>query len=149
MRRASPAGPPLEALAGLHQIKLLNLLINVKSYYCKKRLILPLALLAAGLGGCVSFQEDKTTPEEKDTIASKSEKIATGQSSDFVLGLMGPPKEKIPEDGGRELWKWTYVKATTDFTGIPFLYLSGKETKVDKHSFVEFKDGVVTKAWVE
>jgi hypothetical protein len=121
-------------------------------------------LLGAGLPGCVAVStndsqvkaEISTEPEAADktdsgpsALRARFKQVEPGQSKDFILGLLGEPKEKIPEDGGAELWKYPYREGHGSFDSFIFLYANAQTTTLEKNHYIEFKDSVVTKTWNE
>jgi len=117
----------------------------------RKRLFIWLAAIiaVAGLTGCLSTNESFSDTAGANPRRLEFDGIKTGQSKDFILGLLGEPKEKITEDDGGELWRWPYLDRNTATNGFIFLYLNSNQTTVEKNRYVEFKNGIVAKTWSE
>ena len=74
--------------------------------------------------------------------------IKPGQTTPvWVKATLGDPSKVTKMDDGTELWDYTYSEQK-ESSGAVFLIFGGSDTKESTgHAFVEFKNGVVTRAW--
>lgn len=108
-----------------------------------------LALLSLCLGGCISSGSvsEFEGPNIGDRTLSQIEPGDTTQT--WVLAVLGEPTERavIDDPGGTvEVWKWTRRKVVTT-RGSAFVVSSRSKSEEVRTVYVEFKDGVVTRAW--
>ncbi|MFT7485879.1 MAG: hypothetical protein ACI9F9_001731 [Candidatus Paceibacteria bacterium] len=76
--------------------------------------------------------------------------IELGQSEEFVTGLLGEPDSKLSQSGeGGEsvIWKWSYSSETESRGSVFLVASSSTTTNSSGRTFVEFKEGKVSKAW--
>lgn len=106
-----------------------------------------LVVLPVLLSGCLVGSSNSTTVTGNEVSAGKFAAIKPGDIAASVEATLGPPSSKGPEENGLEVWTWSY-KETKRSSGHVFLIFSGSDEKVyDRSAFVQFKDGVVVKAW--
>ncbi|MCB9915942.1 MAG: outer membrane protein assembly factor BamE [Planctomycetes bacterium] len=75
-------------------------------------------------------------------------KVRPGQSSDYVLELLGEPSRRVMSgEEGVEVWRYSYSKEVRDETHVFLIINSESTTRSDSTVYVEFQDGVVTKTW--
>lgn len=101
-------------------------------------------LLPSCLIGSESSSKHTGVSVSPDTFS----KIEPGADRDYVLGLLGPPTDKVHLDSGAQIWKWQYKVTTTD-KGWVFLVLTKESTEITEGTaYVDFDaEGLVTKTW--
>ena len=114
------------------------------------RQLFALALLALGCGalsGCVIDSENTTKIEGKSVDAETFAQIQPGQTKQFVVNLLGEPSHTLPPAAGAEVCQWVYTETKSSHGSIIFIINSENKTITEKSVSVEFKDGLVTRAW--
>jgi outer membrane protein assembly factor BamE (lipoprotein component of BamABCDE complex) len=114
--------------------------------------IIPLftaSLFGLGLVGCIATNSSNTNISGKVVPDDIFGQIHPGQSKDFVVGLMGEPFKKVTTDNGSEVWRWSYNETRTAERTFMIFYVALDRTNTTQTVVVEFRDGVVTKAWRE
>jgi outer membrane protein assembly factor BamE (lipoprotein component of BamABCDE complex) len=114
--------------------------------------LLPLvtaSLLVLGLAGCIATNSSNTNIAGKAVSADVFDQIQPGKTKDFVVGLLGEPSKKITEDNGSEVWRWNCIETKITERTFIILFVAVDRTNTTQTTAVEFKDGVVTKAWRE
>jgi outer membrane protein assembly factor BamE (lipoprotein component of BamABCDE complex) len=106
-----------------------------------------LALVGAVLPGCVINSENTTKIEGKSVDAETFAQIQPGQTKQFVVNLLGEPSHTLPPAAGAEVCQWQYTETKSSHGSIIFLINSENKTITEKSVSVEFKDGLVTRAW--
>ncbi len=110
--------------------------------------LLTLVLAGIGLTGCVVANETRTTTSGTSISAEAFAQISPGLTQDQVVAKLGEPSEKTTQDGD-QLWIWRYRVTQATNKGFIFVFLSqDRSTHLTVH-YVEFKDGTVTKTWME
>ena len=104
---------------------------------------LPAVLLVAlgALAGCKSDQPRIVIGPE--TLVQ----IEPGTSRKFVVALLGEPTDKFLLDDGLELWKWGYREKKTSSGSVVYVIESTPRAQTEHGAYVQFRDGLVTKAW--
>jgi hypothetical protein len=64
-----------------------------------------------------------------------------------VLGTLGEPTSKTTLENGEELWKWQYSKVKESSGAVLFIFGGSSTSTEGGSSYVQMRDGVVTKAW--
>ena len=63
------------------------------------------------------------------------------------MAVLGDPTTKTTLDDGTEIWKWRYTESRSS-SGSVFLLLSTSDSKDHQNNtFVQFENGLVSKAW--
>ena len=105
------------------------------------------SLACTTLGGCLIGSSTHTDTSGhligNDTLAQ----IQPGKDTAYVLALIGDPTDKTLLDGGTEIWKWRYTERKNSSGTVIFLLSADNKTETTKITYVEFKDGIVVKAW--
>jgi outer membrane protein assembly factor BamE (lipoprotein component of BamABCDE complex) len=105
------------------------------------------SLACTALGGCLigSTTQTETSGHQigNDTLAQ----IQAGKDMSYVTALIGDPTNKTVLDGGTEIWKWRYTERKNSSGTVIFLLSADNKTETSNTTYVEFKDGVVVKAW--
>lgn len=112
-------------------------------------LIALMTLCAVALVGCISSGSvsEFEGPNIGDRTLSQIEPGETTQT--WVLAVLGEPTERAAiddSDGPVEVWKWVRRKIVTT-KGSAFVVSSRSKSEEVRTVYVEFKDGVVTRAW--
>lgn len=115
-------------------------------------------LLAAGLGlsmvfvpGCLVSGTRQVRTEGRFVGAETLSMIEPGVTdAAWVRAVLGEPTgvHTLPGDG-REVWIWEYTKTRRAQTEVLVVFDGSKSTVTQQRVFVEFADGVVTRAWRE
>ncbi len=115
----------------------------------RRVLALAAAIACAGFSGCVVTSDHHTTITGHKIADATFAQVAPGQTKDFVAGLLGEPSEKSKQDNGLEQWRWHYTETERSGGGVIVVFATTTSTKTDQTRYVEFKDGVVARAWTE
>lgn len=112
-------------------------------------LVLVAFLPALMISGCIS--SGSVSEYEGPSIGDRTlAQIEPGETSQrWVLAVLGEPTERARIDeaeGGLEVWKWTRRKVITT-RGSAVLVSSRSKSEEIRTVYVEFRDGVVTRAW--
>jgi outer membrane protein assembly factor BamE (lipoprotein component of BamABCDE complex) len=75
--------------------------------------------------------------------------VQPGKDEAYVRALIGAPDSVHALADGTELWKWSYLERKESSTSIIFVFGSRTETETRSTAYVEFKDGLVQRAWRE
>jgi len=110
--------------------------------------MLAAVVIAGGLPGCVIMHTTSTAISGKNISSNVFAQIVPGKSKAFAVAMLGEPTERIKEDADSDLWKWHYSERHETTNAFIFFPLH-QNNSVEQTHFVEFKDGVVVKAWVE
>jgi outer membrane protein assembly factor BamE (lipoprotein component of BamABCDE complex) len=138
--------PARRAPAALHRLREIE---NEETEMSSKRAphvlaaVIAAALASACIVGGTSHVETTGRPIGDATI----EQIQPGKSREYVLALLGEPATKVALDGGVEIWKWSYTEKKTGSATVIFLVSTSKSATSTRTVYVEFQDGVVSKAW--
>jgi outer membrane protein assembly factor BamE (lipoprotein component of BamABCDE complex) len=123
--------------------------VVVKSPRCLRLVaLLAAVVIAGGLPGCVIMHTTSTAISGKNIAPNVFAQIVPGKSKAFVVGMLGEPTERIKEDADSDLWKWRYSEKHETTNAFIFFPLH-QNNSVEQTHFVEFKDGVVVRAWAE
>jgi outer membrane protein assembly factor BamE (lipoprotein component of BamABCDE complex) len=112
-------------------------------------LLFTASMLGLGLAGCIATNSSNTNIAGRTVSDDVFTQIQPGKSRDFVLSLLGEPTKKIAEENGSEIWEWNYVETKITERTFIILFVAVDRTNTTQMTTVEFKDGVVTKAWRE
>jgi len=74
-------------------------------------------------------------------------RIQPGESTEFVVALLGDPNEKLTSASGNQIWRWDYSSTTTESGGVFLIARTKKRTSESNSTYVEFSDGVVVNSW--
>jgi outer membrane protein assembly factor BamE (lipoprotein component of BamABCDE complex) len=103
--------------------------------------------LAAVCPGCLIGSHTHTNVSGRyvgpDTLAQ----IQPGKSEAYVMALLGDPTDKTDIENGTSIWKWRYTETGTSSGAVIFIFASDSKTETQRTTYVEFKDGLVVKAW--
>src|SRR5262245_54098892 len=99
------------------------------------------------LGGCVIGSSSHTDVSGNYIGADTISQIQPGKDQAYVLALCGDPSDKTVLNNGTEIWKWRYSEHKKSSGSVIFLLSAESNTDNVKTTFVEFKDGIVVKAW--
>lgn len=107
------------------------------------------AALATGtlLTGCVIGSSSHTDVSGNYIGNETLAQIQPGKDQAYVLALVGDPSDKTVLTNGTEIWKWRYTEQKKSSGSVIFLLSAESNTNDVKTTYVEFKDGVVVKAW--
>lgn len=111
--------------------------------------ILATTLVGAGLAGCVAVADNHTTTTGHQIDPAAFAQVEPGKSKEFVVGLLGEPSEKVNNDDGTETWRWRYTEERRSMSGFIVLFAATNENRTVQTRFVQFKGGLVTRAWTE
>ncbi len=103
--------------------------------------------LAPFLSGCLIGSHSRTELVGRHVPAATLAQIQPGCTKEFVLALAGEPTVRTTVDPRTELWKWSGVERVDSRGHVIFLISSENRTETERTTFVEFRDGVVTRAW--
>ncbi len=115
-------------------------------------------LLAAGLlsasclplGGCLV--SGSSTEEMSGQFVGRSTfmEIEPGVTTEkWILTALGEPTTKACMDDGTSLWKWAYRRARSSSSSVFLVFGGSSLHETEGATFVQLKDGIVTKAWQE
>jgi outer membrane protein assembly factor BamE (lipoprotein component of BamABCDE complex) len=112
-------------------------------------LTLVATVLLTTLTGCISSGSvsQYDGPNIGDHTLAEIKPDETSQA--WVLAVLGEPTSKAvidDPDGTVEVWKWVRRKITT-IKGSALVVSSKSKSEEVRTVYVEFKDGVVTRAW--
>lgn len=65
----------------------------------------------------------------------------------WVEATLGMPTSRKTLDDGTEIWRYSYVRTKTGHGSVLFLFKHSDSNTQAHTTIVEFKDGVVTRAW--
>ena len=109
-------------------------------------------LLAAGacafLAGC-AISSSKTDYTGTYVAPQTLRQIEPGESQESVLDLLGQPTRKTRLDEGAERWTWRWSKTKRSRDTVVGISTTSQNVEESVAAYVEFQDGVVTKAWRE
>ena len=102
------------------------------------------------LGGCFIWNSDVSYGEKGAPLSdSMLKQIEAGKTTrDWVTSTLGEPSEQSTTSAGVELLKYKYSKNQQSNVVMPFLIVND-EKKHEQTLYLEVKDGVVQKSWVE
>ncbi|RMH25952.1 MAG: outer membrane protein assembly factor BamE [Planctomycetota bacterium] len=105
--------------------------------------------LAAGvLSGCIVEGSRHIHTEGRYIGDQTLSMIEPGQTTQtWVLAVMGEPTRRSVLDGGVEVWTWDYRRIRHADTEVFLIFDGDKRTETTQSVYVEFADGVVTRAW--
>ncbi len=115
----------------------------------RPRIILPLLVVAAAalLPACL-INSDRNVEQRGQFVGPETlSKIEPGRGKDFVLALLGEPSSRSKLEDGSEIWRWSYSEVTSSETGVIFVLGSKSSREKQGVVFVEFEDGLATRAW--
>ena len=107
-----------------------------------------LTLSTFTLGGCLISSGSSDTVSGtyigRETLAQ----MKPGETKeDFVVATLGQPSCKSALSDGSQLWKYNYSRTKRSGASVFVLLSAGSKEQTVATTFVELKDGVVTKAW--
>ncbi|MGH7131117.1 MAG: outer membrane protein assembly factor BamE domain-containing protein [Phycisphaerales bacterium] len=107
-----------------------------------------LTLSTLTLGGCLigSGSSDTVTGTYigRETLAQ----MKPGETKeDFVVATLGQPSSKASLSDGSQLWKYNYSRTKRSGAYVFVLLTAGSKEQTVATTFVELKDGVVSRAW--
>lgn len=110
--------------------------------------LVPTALVACALASaCVIASDSDTSVSGRYVSETTLAAIEPGKTSDYAMAILGEPSQKSVLKDGVEIWQWHYTKRTASDTAVIFLVAAENNTTTQHTTYVEFKDGVVVKAW--
>ena len=104
-------------------------------------------IAATTLSGCLIDTSSHNDISGRYVGSETFAQIQPGKNQEYVAALIGDPSTKTVLDGGTEIWKWTYSERKNSSGSVIFLFSADSHTDSQKTTYVEFKDGVVVKAW--
>ncbi len=108
------------------------------------------ALLAplACMTGCLVSGSNNQSVAGSYVGVETMEQILPGQTSaEWVEATLGMPTSRQTLTDGTEIWRYSYTKTKSGHGTVLFLF-SHKDSNTQTHStIIEFKDGVVVRAW--
>jgi len=105
------------------------------------------SLACTTLGGCLIGSNTQTESSGRSIGNETLAQIQPGKDTAYVLALVGDPTDKTVLDGGTEIWKWRYTERKNSTGSVIFLLSAESKSESSKTTYVEFKDGIVVKAW--
>ena len=113
------------------------------------RLLAPLCACAlAAAAGC-AISSSKTDFSGVYVAPQTIRQVEPGQSQESVLDLLGQPTRKTGLGDGAERWTWRWSKTKRSRDTVVLLSTTSQNVEESGAAYVEFQDGVVTKAWRE
>jgi hypothetical protein len=108
-----------------------------------------LAVLAAvpTFTACIIHADSHTRVSGHHVGEETLRQIEPGKKQDYVLVLLGEPSVRTALADGVEIWRWTATEKRTSSGSLIFVFDSDQSHESTRSAYVEFKDGVVTKAW--
>ncbi|MBX3386358.1 MAG: outer membrane protein assembly factor BamE [Phycisphaeraceae bacterium] len=115
-----------------------------------RRFTLTLGMLAAGLctSGCLITGSNHQTVAGSYVGVETMEQIRPGQTTaEWVEATLGMPTSRQTLTDGAEIWRYSYTR-TKSGHGAVLLLFSHRDSNTQTHStIIEFRDGVVQRAW--
>ena len=109
------------------------------------------AVLGASLAvlpGCLVSGSSSTKVSGEYIGPSTFNEIEPGVTKvDWVQAVMGEPSSRACLDDGSEIWKWSYERKHSSAGGVFLLVGGSSKEETTGATFVQIRDGVVTKAW--
>ncbi len=100
------------------------------------------------LSGCLISGSSHETMSGQFVGQSTFAEIEPGRTTDkWVLGALGEPSSKSCLDDGSSLWKWVYKRDRSSNSSVFLVFGGSSRRETEGATFVQFRDGVVTKAW--
>lgn len=118
-----------------------------------QRPLLGLALLSClTLPGCLFGNNSHTETTGQFVSSETLTRVQPGQTTEFVLGLLGEPTSKAAAAGETpeqdvEIWKWSYSEDTEANASVFLIFGTKSSTNSSGNTYVEFSEGKVVKAW--
>jgi outer membrane protein assembly factor BamE (lipoprotein component of BamABCDE complex) len=112
-----------------------------------RNIALTAALLASTLSSCIISSKGHTSHSGQFVSNETFEQIEVGRPQDYVLAILGEPTTKNPLEDEVEIWKWRYTESRSSSGHIIFLLNASNSKDRQYNTFVEFEDGLVSKAW--
>ena len=107
-----------------------------------------LVLAPAFLSGCLISGSSQETMSGEFVGQSTFAEIEPGTTTEkWVLGALGEPSSKSCLDDGSSLWKWAYKRDRSSSSAVFLVFGGSSRRETEGATFVQFKDGIVTKAW--
>jgi outer membrane protein assembly factor BamE (lipoprotein component of BamABCDE complex) len=102
------------------------------------------------VAGCFIWNSDVNYGEKGAPLSDSTlQQIESGKTTrDWVMSTLGEPSEQSTTDAGVELLKYKYSKRQESNVVMPFVIVND-EKKNEQTVYLEVKDGVVQKYWVE
>ncbi len=97
--------------------------------------------------GCVIVSDSGHDVSGSFVSRSTLEQIEPGVTKGYVTTLLGDPTSQTPVDGLTEVWRWTSYESRNSSAKVFLLLSDTNRSQVARSTFVEFADGVVSKAW--
>lgn len=112
--------------------------------------LLPLTALALLLNGCLVTVESDTDSVETVWSDSEVSRLELGRSDEqWVRDSFGEPASKLSYADGSQVWKYRNVSERDFELGVFLVFsIDVEEERVETLS-IEFREGVVTKYWIE
>ena len=118
-----------------------------------RRPLIGLALFCClTLPGCLFGNTSHTETTGQFVSSETLTQVQPGQTTEFVLGLLGEPTSKATAPGKTpelnvEIWKWFYSEDTEANASVFLIFGTKSTTNSSGNTYVEFSEGKVVKAW--
>lgn len=96
---------------------------------------------------CVIVSDSQHDVSGSFVSRSTLEQIEQGASKAHVTTLLGEPTGQTSTDALTEVWRWTSHESRNSSARVFLLLSDTHHSQVARNTFVEFDDGVVSKAW--
>ena len=73
--------------------------------------------------------------------------VGPGSTQQNVLALLGDPTTRAKIDASTEIWRWRYRESRTKNSHVLLLIHTADSSEAEHSTFVQFENGLVTKAW--
>src|SRR5262249_4578870 len=103
-----------------------------------------LAILASS---CIITSNAHTSRSGKYVSAETLAHVEPGKSQEYVIAVLGDPTSKTSLSDGTEIWRWTWRERKTSSGAVLFVIDADKSSENEHSTYVEFRDGVVSKSW--
>ncbi len=119
--------------------------VSTRSFNVLRCAAVPLVI--GSMSGCLINSENHTSYAGNYVSPAVLSHVTIGQSPSQVEAYLGAPNAKITNDDGSSLWRWDYTESHNG-EGDLFLLFHGEHSTTKPHAtFVEFRDGAVSKVW--
>lgn len=103
---------------------------------------------SVGLGGCLVGGSSETRVTGAYIGPQTVAAVRPGETrAEGVVAMFGEPSNKSTLEDGSELWRWDYTRSSKGGGYVFLIAASRHRDEVSSRTFVQLKEGVVTKVW--
>jgi len=105
-------------------------------------------MLLGSMTGCLISSENHAAFTGNYVPSDTLSRIRVGESTPaYTEALMGTPTNKTDLEDGSSIWRWDYTIHKSG-EGTLFLIFDGEHSTTKQHAtYVEFRDGLVSRKW--